>query len=83
MENFSRENLGNFSNCLLEFLQEELSKTDQEVMRCKHHKKHYDEKRSAHLRSIQTLENNVAGKDKELQVGLGRTFYWHQKQSNS
>lgn len=63
-----------FSYCLLVLLQDELSKTDQEVMRCKHHKKHYDEKRSAHLSSIQTLENNVAGKEKALQVKLG-LFY--------
>uniref|UniRef100_A0A669DUA3 Structural maintenance of chromosomes protein 6 n=1 Tax=Oreochromis niloticus TaxID=8128 RepID=A0A669DUA3_ORENI len=37
-------------------VKEDLSKTDQEVIKCKHHKKHYDEKRSAHLHSIQTLE---------------------------
>lgn len=64
-----------FSNCLLDLLQEDLSKTDQEVMRCKHHMKHYDEKRSAHLCGIQTLENNVASKEKELQVELGSKFY--------
>lgn len=52
-----------------------MSKTDQEVIRCKHQKKHLDEKRSAHLCSIQTLENNVASKEKELQVELGGIFY--------
>uniref|UniRef100_A0A671XD19 Structural maintenance of chromosomes protein 6 n=1 Tax=Sparus aurata TaxID=8175 RepID=A0A671XD19_SPAAU len=43
-------------------------KTDQEVMRCKHHKKHYEEKRSAHLRNIQTLEANLESKEQELQA---------------
>lgn len=61
------------NNCLY-LLQEDLSKTDQEVMRCKHHMKHYNDKRSAHLCSIQTLENNVANKEKELQVELGSQF---------
>lgn len=51
-------------------LQEELSKIDQEVMKCKHHKKHYDEKRSGHLRNIETLEANMESKKQELQV-------WH------
>ncbi|XP_035535095.1 structural maintenance of chromosomes protein 6 [Morone saxatilis] len=47
---------------------EELSKTDQEVMKCKHHKKHYDEKRNAHLLNIQTLEANLESKEQELQT---------------
>uniref|UniRef100_A0A8C2ZGE5 Structural maintenance of chromosomes protein 6 n=1 Tax=Cyclopterus lumpus TaxID=8103 RepID=A0A8C2ZGE5_CYCLU len=45
-----------------------LPKADQEVMKCKHHKKHYDEKRSAHLRNIQTLEANQESKEQELQA---------------
>uniref|UniRef100_A0A8C2ZH86 Structural maintenance of chromosomes protein 6 n=1 Tax=Cyclopterus lumpus TaxID=8103 RepID=A0A8C2ZH86_CYCLU len=45
-----------------------LYKADQEVMKCKHHKKHYDEKRSAHLRNIQTLEANQESKEQELQA---------------
>uniref|UniRef100_A0A8P4K059 Structural maintenance of chromosomes protein 6 n=1 Tax=Dicentrarchus labrax TaxID=13489 RepID=A0A8P4K059_DICLA len=49
-------------------LSEELSKTDQEVMKCKHHKKHYDEKRNAHLLNIQTLEANLESKEQELQA---------------
>lgn len=61
------------NNCLY-LLQEDLSNTDQEVMRCKHNMKHYNGKRSAHLCSIQNLENNVANKEKELQVELGRQF---------
>uniref|UniRef100_A0A8P4G5T0 Structural maintenance of chromosomes protein 6 n=1 Tax=Dicentrarchus labrax TaxID=13489 RepID=A0A8P4G5T0_DICLA len=51
-------------------LSEELSKTDQEVMKCKHHKKHYDEKRNAHLLNIQTLEANLESKEQELQTSV-------------
>ncbi|XP_039982042.1 structural maintenance of chromosomes protein 6 isoform X1 [Xiphias gladius] len=53
-------------------IKEELSKTDQEVMKCKHHKKHYDEKRSAHLRNIQTLEANLESKEKDLQTSVSK-----------
>ncbi|XP_029281710.1 structural maintenance of chromosomes protein 6 [Cottoperca gobio] len=51
-------------------VKEELSKTDQDVMKCKHHKKHYDEKRSAHLLNIQTLEANQESKERELQSSV-------------
>ncbi|XP_068198387.1 structural maintenance of chromosomes protein 6-like [Antennarius striatus] len=51
---------------------EELSKTDQEVLKCKHHKKHYDEKRSAHLRNVQTLEDSLANKEQELQASIAK-----------
>uniref|UniRef100_A0A3B4V0F1 Structural maintenance of chromosomes protein 6 n=1 Tax=Seriola dumerili TaxID=41447 RepID=A0A3B4V0F1_SERDU len=54
--------------CLIE----ELSKADQEVMKCKHHKKHYDEKRSTHLRNIQTLKANLDSKDQELQTSVSK-----------
>uniref|UniRef100_A0A8D0AIS5 Structural maintenance of chromosomes protein 6 n=1 Tax=Sander lucioperca TaxID=283035 RepID=A0A8D0AIS5_SANLU len=59
-----------YSLCACPFiiLQEELSKADQEVMKCKHHKKHYEEKRSAHLRNIQTLQANLESKEQELQA---------------
>ncbi|GAA6234326.1 structural maintenance of chromosomes protein 6-like [Lates japonicus] len=53
-------------------IKEELSKTDQEAMKCKHHKKHYDEKRSAHLRNIQTLEANLESKERELQTSVSK-----------
>uniref|UniRef100_A0AAQ4PQZ1 Structural maintenance of chromosomes protein 6 n=1 Tax=Gasterosteus aculeatus aculeatus TaxID=481459 RepID=A0AAQ4PQZ1_GASAC len=53
-------------------LQEELSKADQEVMKCKHHKKHYDEKRSAHLRNIQALEADLESKEQELQRSVAK-----------
>ncbi|KAE8286848.1 Structural maintenance of chromosomes protein 6 [Larimichthys crocea] len=51
---------------------EELSKTDQEVMKCKHHKKHYDDKRSAHLDNIQTLEANLESKEQELEASIAK-----------
>uniref|UniRef100_A0A4W6DDE5 Structural maintenance of chromosomes protein 6 n=1 Tax=Lates calcarifer TaxID=8187 RepID=A0A4W6DDE5_LATCA len=58
--------------CPFVLLQEELSKTDQEAMKCKHHKKHYDEKRSAHLCNIQTLEANLESKERELQTSVSK-----------
>ncbi|XP_070842869.1 structural maintenance of chromosomes protein 6 [Chaetodon trifascialis] len=51
---------------------EELSKIDQEVMKCKHHKKHYDEKRSAHLRDIQALQASLESKEQELQASVAK-----------
>ncbi|XP_028460510.1 structural maintenance of chromosomes protein 6 [Perca flavescens] len=53
-------------------IKEELSKADQEVMKCKHHKKHYEEKRSAHLRNIQTLQANLESKEQELQISVAK-----------
>ncbi|CAK6961936.1 structural maintenance of chromosomes protein 6-like [Scomber scombrus] len=53
-------------------IKDELSKIDQEVMKCKHHKKHYDEKRSAHLRNIQNMEGTVESKEQELQASISK-----------
>ncbi|KAL3052488.1 hypothetical protein OYC64_005102 [Pagothenia borchgrevinki] len=55
-----------------EHVKEELSKTDQDVGKCKHHKKHYDEKRTVHLRSIQALEGNLESKEQELQTSVAK-----------
>ncbi|XP_038582712.1 structural maintenance of chromosomes protein 6-like [Micropterus salmoides] len=41
-------------------------------MKCKHHKKHYDEKRSAHLQNIQTLEASLESKEQELQISVAK-----------
>uniref|UniRef100_A0A3P9MZK2 Structural maintenance of chromosomes protein 6 n=1 Tax=Poecilia reticulata TaxID=8081 RepID=A0A3P9MZK2_POERE len=57
---------------LLVLLQDELSKTDQEVMKCKHHKKHYDDKRSAHLRIIQTVEAQLKNKEENLATSVSK-----------
>ncbi|KAK2856221.1 hypothetical protein Q5P01_004956 [Channa striata] len=51
-------------------IKEELSKADQEVTRCNHHKKHYDSKRSAHVKNIETLEANLKNKEKELEASM-------------
>uniref|UniRef100_A0A673AXA0 Structural maintenance of chromosomes protein 6 n=1 Tax=Sphaeramia orbicularis TaxID=375764 RepID=A0A673AXA0_9TELE len=51
-------------------IKEDLSKTDQEVLKCKHHKKHYDEKRNVQLRNIQTLKESLKSKEQELQESV-------------
>nr|XP_057912174.1 structural maintenance of chromosomes protein 6-like [Doryrhamphus excisus]XP_057912175.1 structural maintenance of chromosomes protein 6-like [Doryrhamphus excisus]XP_057912176.1 structural maintenance of chromosomes protein 6-like [Doryrhamphus excisus] len=53
-------------------IKEELIKADQDVVRCKHHKKHYDEKRSAHLQSIQELEATLKSKEQDLQDDISK-----------
>lgn len=53
-------------------IKDELSKADQEVMKCRHHKKHYDEKRAAHLQNIQKLVNDLNNKEKELQASVAK-----------
>uniref|UniRef100_A0A2I4D4M6 Structural maintenance of chromosomes protein 6 n=1 Tax=Austrofundulus limnaeus TaxID=52670 RepID=A0A2I4D4M6_AUSLI len=53
-------------------VKDELGKSDQEVTRCRHHKKYYDEKRSAHLRNIQTLEGQLNSKDDDLKVSVAK-----------
>ncbi|XP_014328190.1 structural maintenance of chromosomes protein 6 [Xiphophorus maculatus] len=53
-------------------VKDELSKTDQEVTKCKHHKKHYDDKRSAHLRNIHTLEAQLKNKEEDLAVSVAK-----------
>uniref|UniRef100_A0A1A7WF85 Structural maintenance of chromosomes protein 6 n=1 Tax=Iconisemion striatum TaxID=60296 RepID=A0A1A7WF85_9TELE len=47
-------------------IKDELTKADQEVMKCKHHKKHYDEKRNAHLGSIKNLEAQLKNREEDL-----------------
>uniref|UniRef100_A0A673AXQ3 Structural maintenance of chromosomes protein 6 n=1 Tax=Sphaeramia orbicularis TaxID=375764 RepID=A0A673AXQ3_9TELE len=47
-----------------------INKTDQEVLKCKHHKKHYDEKRNVQLRNIQTLKESLKSKEQELQESV-------------
>ncbi|XP_047244065.1 structural maintenance of chromosomes protein 6-like isoform X2 [Girardinichthys multiradiatus] len=53
-------------------VKDELSKTDQEVMKCKHHKKHYDNKRSAHLQNIQNLEAQLKSKEMNLAASVAK-----------
>uniref|UniRef100_A0A3B1JUU8 Structural maintenance of chromosomes protein 6 n=1 Tax=Astyanax mexicanus TaxID=7994 RepID=A0A3B1JUU8_ASTMX len=49
-------------------VQEELSKSDQEVEKSKHHKKHYEEKRKTHIAQIQTQRNALEEKEQQLQA---------------
>ncbi|XP_071773846.1 structural maintenance of chromosomes protein 6 isoform X1 [Centroberyx gerrardi] len=53
-------------------IKEELSKSDQEVVRCKHHKKHYEDKRRAHLSNIQTLEASLDSKEQDLTASIAK-----------
>ncbi|XP_041831050.1 structural maintenance of chromosomes protein 6-like isoform X2 [Melanotaenia boesemani] len=55
-----------------DLIKDELSKSDQEVMKFKHHQKHYDDKRSAHLRSIQTLEAQLKSKEEEIEASVAK-----------
>ncbi|KAJ8270525.1 hypothetical protein GJAV_G00115940 [Gymnothorax javanicus] len=51
-------------------IKEELSKSDQDVERSKHHKKHYDERRKAHIAEIQKLKADLNAKENELTVAV-------------
>ncbi|KAJ8356926.1 hypothetical protein SKAU_G00197200 [Synaphobranchus kaupii] len=51
-------------------IKDELSKTDQEVEKSKHHKKHYDERRKAHIAGIQKLKADLNTKEKELTASI-------------
>ncbi|XP_008299657.1 structural maintenance of chromosomes protein 6 [Stegastes partitus] len=53
-------------------VKEDLGKTDQEVIKSKHHKRHYDEKRNAHLANIRTLEANMKSKEQELETSVAK-----------
>uniref|UniRef100_A0A672LYN5 Structural maintenance of chromosomes protein 6-like n=1 Tax=Sinocyclocheilus grahami TaxID=75366 RepID=A0A672LYN5_SINGR len=51
---------------------EQLSSSDQELARSKHHKKHYEEKQKAHVDMIETLKTNLNVKDLELQASIAK-----------
>ncbi|KAL0967799.1 hypothetical protein UPYG_G00257070 [Umbra pygmaea] len=51
-------------------IKEELSKSDQEVEKSKHHKKHYEDKRKAHISSIQALKASLQLKEQEYQASV-------------
>ncbi|KAJ8274738.1 hypothetical protein COCON_G00093630 [Conger conger] len=53
-------------------IKDELSKSDQEVEKSKHHKKHYEEKRKAHLVGIQKQKADLDIKEQELRVAFER-----------
>ncbi|XP_061756608.1 structural maintenance of chromosomes protein 6-like isoform X2 [Nerophis ophidion] len=53
-------------------IKEELTKADQEVMKCKHYKNQYDEKHNAHLQSIKMLEATLQHKEQDIQVHVSK-----------
>ncbi|XP_019745400.1 structural maintenance of chromosomes protein 6 [Hippocampus comes] len=56
----------------LDVVKEELIKVEQAVMKCKHNKKYYDDKRNSHLQSIQELEATLQNKEQEVQVSISK-----------
>uniref|UniRef100_A0A8C8HVI9 RecF/RecN/SMC N-terminal domain-containing protein n=1 Tax=Oncorhynchus tshawytscha TaxID=74940 RepID=A0A8C8HVI9_ONCTS len=52
------------------FSQEELSKSDQDVEKSKHHKKHYEDKRKVHINTIQALKASLDLKEQELTASV-------------
>ncbi|XP_077414638.1 structural maintenance of chromosomes protein 6 [Vanacampus margaritifer] len=53
-------------------IKEEWIKVDQEVMKCKHHKKYYDDKRNGHLKRIQELEATLQSKEQEVEENMSK-----------
>ncbi|XP_042573816.1 structural maintenance of chromosomes protein 6-like [Cyprinus carpio] len=53
-------------------IKEQLSNSDEELARSKHHKKHYEEKRQAHVDMIETLKKNLNEKDQLLQASIAK-----------
>uniref|UniRef100_A0AAY4BE51 Structural maintenance of chromosomes protein 6 n=2 Tax=Denticeps clupeoides TaxID=299321 RepID=A0AAY4BE51_9TELE len=51
-------------------VQEELSKNDQELEKCKHHRKHFEDKRKVHLSKIQELKHSLQQKEKEVKSAI-------------
>ncbi|XP_072550789.1 structural maintenance of chromosomes protein 6 isoform X2 [Salminus brasiliensis] len=49
-------------------IKEELSKSDQEVEKSKHHKKHYEEKRKTHINNIQAQMSILEDKEHKLKA---------------
>ncbi|XP_016139158.1 structural maintenance of chromosomes protein 6-like [Sinocyclocheilus grahami] len=55
-------------------IKEQLSNSDQELERSKHHKKHYEEKRKAHVDMIETQKKNLNEKDQLLQASIAKAL---------
>uniref|UniRef100_A0AAY4BE29 Rad50/SbcC-type AAA domain-containing protein n=1 Tax=Denticeps clupeoides TaxID=299321 RepID=A0AAY4BE29_9TELE len=51
-------------------IKEELSKNDQELEKCKHHRKHFEDKRKVHLSKIQELKHSLQQKEKEVKSAI-------------
>ncbi|XP_067837706.1 structural maintenance of chromosomes protein 6-like [Heptranchias perlo] len=53
-------------------IKDELSKIDTEVGKCKHHKRHYEEKKKEHLDEIDKLKENLGSKQKVLEENTAK-----------
>ncbi|KAF4116833.1 hypothetical protein G5714_001386 [Onychostoma macrolepis] len=53
-------------------IKKQLSNSDQELAKSKHYKKHYEEKRKAHVDMIKTLKKNLNEKDQVLQASIAK-----------
>ncbi|XP_072107385.1 structural maintenance of chromosomes protein 6-like [Mobula birostris] len=53
-------------------IKDELSKIDAEVGKCKHHKRHYEEKKKEHLDGIAKLKENLESKEKILEESTAK-----------
>ncbi|XP_062860164.1 structural maintenance of chromosomes protein 6-like isoform X2 [Trichomycterus rosablanca] len=51
-------------------IKELLSLSDQEVEKSKHHHKHYEDKRKAHINNIQSLRNILGDKEQEIKASM-------------
>ncbi|XP_061701916.1 structural maintenance of chromosomes protein 6-like isoform X2 [Syngnathoides biaculeatus] len=56
----------------IDAIKEDLTKGVEEVMKCKHHKKYYDDRRSVHLQNILELEATLQRKEQELQANISK-----------
>ncbi|XP_059501608.1 structural maintenance of chromosomes protein 6-like isoform X1 [Stegostoma tigrinum] len=53
-------------------IKDELNKIDTEVGKCKHHKRHYEEKRKEHLEGIDKLKESLESKEKVLEENIAK-----------
>ncbi|XP_030643222.1 structural maintenance of chromosomes protein 6 [Chanos chanos] len=53
-------------------IKEELSKSDQEVERSKHHRKHYEEKRKVHINQLENLKKNLETEEQKLKESIAK-----------
>ncbi|XP_078069218.1 structural maintenance of chromosomes protein 6-like isoform X2 [Mustelus asterias] len=55
-------------------IKDDLSKIDTEVGKCKHHKRHYEEKRKEHLDGIDKLRERLENKEKSLEENTAKAM---------
>ncbi|KAG7255975.1 hypothetical protein CRUP_019205 [Coryphaenoides rupestris] len=62
---------------------EDLSKSSQDVLKSKHHKKHYEDKRKAHQESILALQSNLRDQQQEFAVRPHEQQHWSPRRRRS